>query len=466
MIAALWDSLSEEQQQEAIRYAVHGGVSLYNDLMDRVYQPDHVAPTSGNTQPMTPSLRRHSLDYPDPTQTNSPPVAHMSNLRGSSNSRVREPDAHTALGSFAPGQDAGIIGGEQQVTVPAHIWSRFPNTETARLKWVNTTYIDGTGTNAQGAFMPWDQQNEKAATNLNNTAGGTWSNVNGDNLQGIQAGGVGSPSGYDFTNPVLYQLRMTTPYNIVKQLAGTSFNPTFTSQPDWIGLFDSKYQYYHAIDCEWHITVNFGDPWVSSSASNPKNFGFYIFYRYTNEDDPPLSYAVGNTNLANQTGATIGTSAITGVTAINNGNATLNCTPDDYFRMGGWHHKHVKLNTTHPTSTTISGKYKYGQCKMDIKTLSPSDAHSIDSSAEGWTQSGSTPAFPEILSVIIVQDNALTGNPGWKTPCSMRTHTEHTVQFRDLRSPYKFATPANEYLPTSTGISTDAVMFQKGAGYS
>lgn len=393
-------------------------------------------------------------------------------------------------------------GGEQQVSKPHHIWRRFPNTETAALKWVCTEYLSDKYQWQSITFqnqpeLPFDATNKLTATNLASGGGGTVSRNVGLGLGGLTetivdgssgAGGTAwsnIPTGHDFINPVLLQIRMTSPYNILKQLnGGTNMNnPSAISQPNWLGIFDQKYQYYHVLECEWELSVYFGKPWYGTTAAgNPalitaattiddKDFGYYIFWKYTNEDDPPTSYttsgAIANIHsAAADQGISADGTQITNVTAMTNQISSQPCTADDYFRMGGWHHKHVMLSNIQDKKVVLEGKYRYGQCKMDIKTLTSSDAHSNATTAEGWNQTGASAAFPENLSIIIVKDNAMNLEPGIFQPCSIRMETEHVVQFKDLRSAYKFPTPAITSVNSATTQNTDTAWFWRGAAYT
>lgn len=349
-------------------------------------------------------------------------------------------------------------GGEQQIDPIKHVWKRFPNTETAALKWVATLYANNASAPPK---TPFDLAGETTATSLLTTGGGAWSNAAGN-------GTANQSTGIDYAIPRLYQLRMTSPYNIMKSFDALGAN-VGNSQPNWLEMFDSKYQYYHVLETEWEITMNFGVPYTSGPTTYPnyQDYGLYVFWKYTNEDEPPVGYTVTATDMIANAGNVTNTLGIENiqVTNVAAGGGTYNLTPDDYFRMGGWHHKKVTFNTTHDTTITLSGKYKYGQCKMDIKTLSTSDAHSNATTAEGWNQSGATAAFPENLSVIIVQDNAKYAGTNVLTPTGFRFETEQLIQFKDLRAAYKFPTPQLcGNLPT--GISTDAVFFWRGAAYT
>lgn len=357
---------------------------------------------------------------------------------GRPNKRMRN-DTSPADGQSHNMGDAPEEGGEQQVTKPHHIWRRFPNTETAALKFVLSQY--GQQTTFTGAKDPFDQPAFTSTTAMNTTAGGAITS------SGTQSIGTNTfANGWDFYQPFLLQLRMTSPYNIVKSYS--ALNTGGLGQPTWLELFDQKYQYYHTLECEWEVTFNFGLPLVTGNnqAEQPQNYGLYIFWRYTNEDDPPLSYAWvdGQTIIrtTNNPQTAPAPDKITAVVSNAGASYTLGCTCDDYFRMGGWHHKHLVFNSTHATTTKLKGKYKFGQCKMDIKTISASDSHAAATTAEGWAQTGSTVAFPENLSMIIVQDTAMNANSGKQVPFGMRIETEHIVQFKDLRAQYKFPTPS------------------------
>ena len=266
---------------------------------------------------------------------------------------------------------------------------------------------------------------------------------------------------------------MTSPYNILKTYTGIGLagNTVGNSQPAWLEMFEGKYQFYHVNECDWRIDFNFGTPfWIDNSVfkafSNSQNMGYYIFWKYTSNDTPPTSFQVSNSNIAN-----IGTTDAQGrifqsVAPLTGGNVTQQCTPDDYFRMKGFHSKHVSLSATEPTHVSISGKYKFGQCKMDIKTQDHSTIGGTALQTEGWLATGSTYLFPEDLTIIIVQDNAMMAQAGIYTPVGYRMNTEMLTEFRDLKSAFKFPTPANTFLNSATTINTEAAFFNKGAAYT
>jgi hypothetical protein len=374
--------------------------------------------------------------------------------------RRREPDEQAAEaphGQHHTQPGAPEEGGEQQVTKPHHVWRRFPNTETAALKYVLTQMISSSSNTSYVPFSPFDSVQTKAATSLLSTGGGALNPAGFSNLSTTN-------SGYNFDNPLLLQFRMTSPYNIFRTNGGTVTNGN--SQPAWLEFFDTKYQYYHNMETEWEITFYFGYPnnGAGTQANQPQEFGYYIFWRYTNEDLPPTSWTASASSIANSTNTnqtTVTTQAMT------NSLGTVNLTPDDYFRMGGWHHKHIMLNSTHFTKTTLKGKYAFGQCKMDIKTISPTDAHSNATTAEGWSLTGATPNFPEDLTIIVVADNAMTTGTSFLTPASFRFESEHLIQFKDLQAGYKFPTPAYAKQNASGAtLNTDLVFFNRGAGYT
>ena len=202
----------------------------------------------------------------------------------------------------------------------------------------------------------------------------------------------GQPAlGMDMTCPTLIQYRMTSPYNIMKQMiitnnnAATPASNSYTSetaQPTWLEMFDTKYQYYHIIETEWELTINIGQPNNGTNSwTNQPSICFYIFWRYTNEDDPPVQASVATSKYINtvayasaaDTGATIinPTNLASNVGARTGGSTpnVVNLNSDDYFRMGGWKHKHIVYDTTRPTRATIRGKYEFGQCKMDVSIV-------------------------------------------------------------------------------------------------
>lgn len=419
-------------------------------------------------------LNRHREDV----QRNE--VSQSNSLR---TSEAPAPTPSTTAGGMERGHEAQNMhgapeeGGEDQTGPIKNVWKRFPNTQNTQLKWLATLWL-GPGVAGIGAGSsainnePFDISNDLTSTSLSTTGGTALSNPSSFDMY--------TPgNGYNFDNPFLIQLRMTSPYNIIKNFGG---NTNAKSTPMWRGIFDTKYTYYHCLETEWELKGTFGvpntqtaagPPAVFSTLPRPEALGFYIFWKYTEQDDPPTNWSglSGGKPIARQIGQTDDDHV--NIQALDAGAnpGTVSCTPDDYFRMGGWHHKHVKLNATHLTEWVIRGKYKYGQCKMDIKTISPNDAHGTDTAAEGWTQVNSTPVFPENLSVVIVYDNMYraigSGANPTLTPCAIRMETEQLVQWKDLRKGYKFPVPG--YVvpnPDATYLNTDLVYFMEGAGYT
>lgn len=368
----------------------------------------------------------------------------------------------------------GIEGAETQIDKPHDVWTRFPNHQWARLGWWYTNYIsDIAGTVSQKPRNAFDNPDYETTTDLLTTGGGVRTQATGPSQLGVTgAAFIPYPSGHDYKNPVMFQLRMTSPYNIMKTFAGQGLagNQVGNSQPAWLEMFEGKYQFYHVNECDWRIDFNFGTPFFYGSPStnftNQHDMGFYIFWKYTSNDTPPLSFPISNSQIANTGAVDAQGNRITNVNPLTTGSFTQNCTPDDYFRMKGFHSKHVSLNSIGPTHVSIAGKYKFGQCKMDIKQQDHSTLGGTALQTEGWLATGSTYLFPEDLTVIIVQDNAMNSAPGVYTPVGFRMNTEMLTEFRDLRSAFKFPTPANAYINSATTVNTEAVFFNKGAAYT
>ena len=57
-------------------------------------------------------------------------------------------------------------GGEQQVSKPHKIWRRFPNTETAALKWIQTQFVSTATDTSRATRDPFDQPNIVSSTTL------------------------------------------------------------------------------------------------------------------------------------------------------------------------------------------------------------------------------------------------------------------------------------------------------------
>lgn len=402
-------------------------------------------------------------------------VNYTSSLRQSLENSLDSTQASMALSTGGRGEDdtpMGIEGTEAQLDPVRDVWTRFPNHQWAKLGWWYTNYIsDYAGTVARKTRDAFDNPDYETTTDLLNTGGGVRIVATGPTSLGATGFAGYTASGHDFKNPVMFQLRMTSPYNIMKTFAGQGLtgNQVGNSQPAWLEMFEGKYQFYHVNECDWRIDFNFGTPFLNPPATNFPNqhdIGFYIFWKYTSNDVPPLSFSMSNVQIANTGPVDAQGDRITGVNPMTGGNYTQNCTPDDYFRMKGFHSKHVSLDSTRPTHVSIAGKYKFGQCKMDIKQQDHSTLGGTALQTEGWIQTGSTYLFPEDLTVIIVQDNAMNSLGGIYTPVGFRMNTEMLTEFRDLRSSFKFPTPANSYINSADKLNTEAVFFNKGAAYT
>lgn len=367
----------------------------------------------------------------------------------------------------------GIEGTEDQLDPVRDVWTRFPNHQYAKLGWWYTNYISDIPTTvAKNTRDAFDNPDYETSTDLLTTGGGVRNLVTGPTSLGVTGFAGYTPSGHDYKNPVMFQLRMTSPYNILKTFAGQGLagNEVGNSQPAWLEMFEGKYQFYHVNECDWRIDFNFGTPFLYGSPStnftNQHDMGFYIFWKYTSNDTPPLSFPLSNNQIANTGAVDAQGTRVTGVNPLTTGSFTQKCTPDDYFRMKGFHSKHVSLNSIGPTHVSIAGKYKFGQCKMDIKQQDHSTLGGTALQTEGWIQTGSTYLFPEDLTVIIVQDNAMNSISGLYTPVGFRMNTEMLTEFKDLRSAFKFPTPANSFINSATTLNTEAVFFNKGAAYT
>jgi hypothetical protein len=368
----------------------------------------------------------------------------------------------------------GIEGAESQLSAVHDVWTRFPNSQWARLGWWYTNFIsDVSGTIADQPKNAFDDPNWETTTPLLTTGGTARVSPTGDDMLGVDNLSATTPSGHDFKNPMMFQLRMTSPYNIMKTYTGQGLvgANVGNSQPAWLEMFEGKYQFYHVSECDWRVDLNFGTPWQVNSVparvnfANNYNVGYYIFWKYTSNDVPPLSFPLSGNNYANGGTADTAGTKLTGKNAFTAGSYTQPCTPDDYFRMKGFHSKHVELSSVGPTHVTISGTYKFGQCKMDIKQQDHAPGSTV-LQTEGWLATGSTYLFPEDLTIIIVQDNAMCAQGGVFTPVGYRMNTEMLTEFRDLRSAFKFPTPANAFINSATTVNTEASFFNKGAAYT
>lgn len=359
------------------------------------------------------------------------------------------------------------------------IWSHFPNNQRTRLRYRATIYY-GDSTFWKGRQIAFGNSTAQTATSLGAGGGGNVTLATTENL--AQGDTVNqSAQAYDFNTPYLLQLRMTSPYNIIKSLGDTT-TITTASEPNWISMWDGMYQYYVCQETDWGLNLHFGAPVDKTAGTqtaggvtgNMQNYKLKVFYRYTNQDDPPTKWTYSLNRVANL-GAWTDNTTTTGQLSTDNalpvqstavGNTTINLTSDDYEAMGGWKSKTVSFNTTHATSVHIGGKYKFGQCKMDVKTLMTTDAHGANANptAEGMSITRATPQFPEILSIIIVNDAASNEASGLACPFTMQIDTNQQIDFADLRAGFKFPTP--NLCTQGTYEFTPQQYYKRGAGYS
>lgn len=389
---------------------------------------------------------------------------------------MKEPSLENTPASTEVMEDndgGGNMGMENDIVQEGPVWTHFPNTQDCYLQWRETFYyvdqakvIDNRQVFGNPAWF--------AATSYATTGGGVPVGTTTENLLDVTAGNC-----YDFNLPWILQLRMTTPYTIVQTIGATGAN-TSKSEPNWLQYFDQKYQYYHQIQCDYKVTLNFGTPSLAGAIyANYENYGIWVFYRYTNRDNPPTqwTYTASETVArsaqatadsivagAADTGTSVDTIAQTLATA--GSTNTYNLTSDDYMRMGGWKKKYVSFNQNSSSSCVITGSYKFGQCKMDVKTLEQQTVGTFSSSGtEEWAPTGSTAIFPENLTIIAVQDCARSGAAGKViVPFSISCSTGHRLVFKDIRQNYKFPHPGLVDNQGVVNLTGDEINFFRGAG--
>lgn len=428
----------------AIRQESEHGLQAARDYIEQSWHDltnrEQGTVTTGQTYSNSEVVRRH-CDNPH-TREQAPEACPQSNLPGEEQMAKRAKTNEHGDEHYEDIAQQGL----DSINAEGEVWTHFPNSQKSRLRWRATVFQEDV-TNWVSGKHPFGRLSTSTTTTLNATGGGAVTEGTTEQLASDT-----STNGYEFGQPYLIQLRMTSPYNILKSIGG--YNAATKSEPNWIQLFDSKYQYYQVQETDWGVTLSFGTPRTSGGAaySGFENHKLKIFYRYTNQDEPPTWWTY-NTNrqalLAAWTDNTTntGTGQITQDSAATGGvtvaNTAYALTSDDYERMGGWKTKTVNWNTTHSTQVHLGGKYKFGQCKMDIKTLMPTDAKGAQATptAEGMTLSQATPVFPEILSIIIVEDYAACQAVGVTVPFSMQFDTSQLVDWCDLRANFKFPTP-------------------------
>ena len=73
---------------------------------------------------------------------------------------------------------------------------------------------------------------------------------------------------------MLIKYRMTSPYSVVESDTGN------LSEPQWIGYFDSMYQYYHVLHANWNLTFT-----ISTNGNDvlpSGNYCFWVYWKYAN----------------------------------------------------------------------------------------------------------------------------------------------------------------------------------------
>lgn len=343
--------------------------------------------------------------------------------------RAKTDGLHHQQGHVGDGNedDGGNPATETTLDPIRHIWTRFPNSQTARLKWIYTQLIGNNANNL--VYAPsgsaWDQQAKRDVATANTYAAA---------MGGIES----AVPTIDMKTPKLIKYRMTSPYSIVASDTAV----TNLSEPEWIGYFDSMYQYYHVIKAHWTLSFTIGAAGTTNNMTNP-NYRFYVYWKYTSYDDPPTQFTVD----------------LTGKTTYDS--VTQNLTPDDYDRMGGWNKILVCQNSTHDVTRVITGTYNHGDCGMDIKMVGTDTAHSsAAATAEGWVTAKVVAPFPENLSVILVTDNAIEVATGVGANIGIRSEIDYTIQFKDLVSKYKFPTQSQ----VIGGTQDIGQYFFRGAG--
>lgn len=374
------------------------------------------------------------------------------------------------------GQDDTAPGGSTETCLdPVHdVWSKHPNHQWAKLHFNHFYRPDDRGIiSVANQAIDGDQGYSSVAGNATTAATTTLINTQVGSLFSSVTWGINAGA------PHLFQYRLTSPYdicyNLNQSITSTAQNANY-SQPAWLEKFDQMYQYYHQKSIDYSLRLVFGGLTdstnfiTSSLQTKPQNYGYYVFWRVTCQDDPPVSWSTTALQDLNETTVNQGENATTNtVTGVSTTVATVPLTPHDYMTMGGWQHKRVTLNAIAPTEVTIEGTYEFGQSQLDVKTLLPTDKIGAQSvpTVEGWQLCGSTPVFPENLSVIIVADLAYAGFSTqvgtYFSQICMEWNSSHLVEFKDLNKPYKF--PTDGYLKENAGATTinqEILWFKRG----
>lgn len=365
-------------------------------------------------------------------------------------------------------------GAEDAPNFTGHIWYGFPNEQSCVLRYLDTFYInDGGAVGLRTEYM--QRPDTYATTDLTAGGGGVLNSSAYSSLVNSTFA-----SGYDFDQPWLFQVKMTSPYAIINTPAGLLSGLSNVGQPNWIALWDQKYTYYHQHSVDFDIHFTFGTPTISgnTNAVDFQNYGLWCFYKYTEQDNPPTQWTNKNLQTVAHAaqftenalnaggGASAQADGATFQTTTAGGDHTFPLTSDDYMRMPHWHKKYISWNTISSTRATVSGTYMFGQCKMDTKTMNASvDNLGAANSTELWAKTGATPVFPENLSIILVEDCRRVLQTGIQVNVAITVDTRHKLTFKDLRQAYKFPTPN---LTTALGVSTqygDEINFSRGAAY-
>src|SRR5208282_5373777 len=101
------------------------------------------------------------------------------------------------------------------------------------------------------------QSKSTVATDLTTTGGGA---ITAGTTESLAVAG-GTAYGWDYSTPYMIQMRMTSPYNILKSL--NSLNSGTVSEPNWVSMFDNMYQYYQCKETDWGVKISLGQPRIT-----------------------------------------------------------------------------------------------------------------------------------------------------------------------------------------------------------
>jgi len=189
---------------------------------------------------------------------------------------------------------------------------------------------------------------------------------------------------------------------IVYSPAGIQFPKKHNAEiPAYRDYFEKIYESYHVIGCHWRLTV---------------------------------------ANVTNYADITIATAYESWATGSGN-EIPNNITLDESYAYQGFEYHNVshKYRGSRSDTLVITGSYKPGQCKTNVKN---------DEDVKTWTQVGSLPSLSEILKIYFWRA-PLSGWGELSTGCNCMLEVKYIVQYKDLKIQARYPQSAQTVISQS-----------------